>query len=321
VSIIRFEDKSYQAQDGESLLDCLLRHELEVPNSCRNGICQTCLMRAVQGTPTAASQKGLKPALVQQNCFLPCSCVPTGDMEVALPNTAVVQRDTEVIEVKHFTQNIVRLRLARPQGFDYCAGQFLTLFHPDGHGRSYSLASLPELDRDLEFHVRRYPDGQVSGWIAEQLQPGDRVSISEAIGECVYIPGSPDQPLLLVATGTGLAPLYGVLREALHRGHEGMIKLYHGSRTQEGLYLHRELHQLAQGHPNLSYIPCISGSDIPDGVEEGRANEVALQQNPDLKGWRIYICGAPDMVYATKRSVFLAGASMQAIHSDPFVYH
>lgn len=318
---IGFEGKRYPSQAGESVLDCLLRHELEVPNSCRNGICQTCLMRAVTGTPPEAAQKGLKPALAQQGYFLACSCVPTENMEVALPNTAVFRRDTVVTDVHHFTSNIVRLRLARPEGFDYCAGQFLTLFHPDGHGRSYSLASLPEQDRDLEFHVRRYPNGKVSSWIAGQLQVGDTLSVSEAIGECVYLPGTPDQPLLLIATGTGLAPLYGVLREALRRGHTGMIKLYHGSRTQEGLYLHKELHQLAQSYPNLSYIPCISGADLPDGVEPGRANEVAMKQNPDLKGWRIYICGVPDMVYAAKRAAFLAGASMQAIHSDPFVYH
>ena len=318
---ISLEGVSYQSQTDESVLDCLLRHELEVPNSCRNGICQTCLMRAVKGTPPQTSQKGLKPALVAQGYFLACSCVPVEAMEVVLPNTTAFRRDTVVSEVHHFTPDIVRLRLKRPEGFDYCAGQFLTLFHPNGHGRSYSLASLPQLEDYLEFHVHRYPGGKVSGWIASELQTGDRLSVSEAIGECVYLPGVPDQPILLIATGTGLAPLYGVLREALHRGHTGVIKLYHGSRNQAGLYLDKELRQMVQDHPNLDYIPCLSGADQPAGVEKGRANEVALAQNPDLKGWRIYLCGVPDMVYAAKRAVFLAGASMQAIHSDPFVYH
>jgi len=321
VAEIVFEGQRYESQEDESVLDCLLRHELEVPNSCRNGICQTCLMRSVRGNPPQASQKGLKPALAQQGYFLACSCVATQEMEVALPNTAVLRRDAVVKEVHHFSPDIVRLRLARPNGFEYCAGQFLTLFHPDGHGRSYSLASLPELEDDLEFHVRRYPGGQVSGWIANELKAGDGVSVSEAIGECVYLPGNPEQPILLIATGTGLAPLYGVLREALHRGHHGNIKLYHGSRHQEGLYLHKQLHQLTQSNDNLCYIPCLSGDERIDGVEHGRVNEVAIRQNPDLKGWRVYICGAPDMVYATKRAAFLAGASMQAIHSDPFVYH
>ena len=160
---ISFEGVSYQSQTDESVLDCLLRHELEVPNSCRNGICQTCLMRAVKGTPPQTSQKGLKPALVAQGYFLACSCVPVEAMEVVLPNTTAFRRDTVVSEVHHFTPDIVRLRLKRPEGFDYCAGQFLTLFHPNGHGRSYSLASLPQLEDYLEFHVHRYPGGKVSG--------------------------------------------------------------------------------------------------------------------------------------------------------------
>lgn len=318
---IVFEGQQYQLQDGESVLSCLLRHELEVPNSCRNGICQTCLLRAVSGKPTETAQKGLKPALVQQGYFLACSCVPSQNMEVVLPNTTAFRRETVVSEIHHFTPDIVRLRLSRPEGFDYCAGQFLTLFHPDGHARSYSLASLPELDKALEFHVRRYPGGQVSGWIATQLKPGDSLSVTEAIGECVYLPGAPEQPILLMATGTGLAPLYGVVREALKRGHRGPIQLYHGSRHPAGLYLHKELLQLAQAHPNLNYIPCLSGAHQLDGVEYGRVNEVAMRQNPDLKQWRVYICGVPEMVYAAKRAAFLAGASLQAIHSDPFVYH
>jgi ferredoxin-NADP reductase/ferredoxin len=321
VPAICFEGKNYRTLNGESVLECLLRHELKIPSSCRSGICQTCLMRAMRGTPPEAAQKGLKPAQVQQGYFLPCACIPSEAMEVAMPDTAGLRHDAVVTDIFKFTTDIVRLRLTRPKDFIYRAGQFLTLFNPNGQGRSYSLASLPGSEDHLEFHVRRYPGGQISSWIAEELRLGDTLSISEAIGECIYLPEMSEQPMLLIAAGTGLAPLYGILRDALHRGHNGIIKLYHGSRTRAGLYLHRELCQLTQSYPNLQYIPCLSAADSPNGFERGRANEVAVAQNPDLMGWRVYICGLPDMVSAAKRAVFLAGASMQAIHSDSFFYH
>lgn len=321
---IQFEEKIYQSNTDESVLDCLLRHDQDVPSSCRSGICQTCLMRAVEGTPSAPSQKGLKPALVEQNYFMACSCVPTGDMKIALPNTATFRKKTRVLAIEHLSPSVIRLMLAVPDDYQYCAGQFLTLFHPDGHGRSYSLASVPDKHHGMEFHIHHYPNGHVSNWIATQLQVGDSVEVSEAIGECVYIPGTPEQPLLLIATGTGLAPLYGVLQEALHREHNGIIKLYHGSHSVDGLYLVDELRLLAERHKEFTYVPCVSGDitskTTSEGFAHGRANDIALQQNPDLKNWRVYLCGVPAMVNATKRAVFLAGVSMQAIHSDPFVY-
>lgn len=318
---ILFEDKIYQSNTDESVLDCLLRHGQEVPSSCRSGICQTCLMRAVDGALPEQAQKGLKAALVEQRYFLACSCIPVSDMSVALPNTATFRKKTVVQAIERLSPTVIRLLLARPDDYQYCAGQFLTLFHPNGHGRSYSLASVPDKDHGLEFHIRHYPNGQVSEWIATQLKVGDTVDVSEAIGECVYIPGSPEQPLLLIATGTGLAPLYGVLQEALHREHSGIIKLYHGSHSPDGLYLVDELRALQDQYKEFTYVPCISGDTAVNGFIHGRANEIALQQNPDLKNWRVYLCGVPGMVNAAKRAVFLAGASMQAIHSDPFVYN
>lgn len=318
---ISFEQQVYESEPEESVLDCLLRHALEIPSSCRSGICQTCMMRSVDGAPTAASQQGLKPALIEQDYFLTCSCVPEHDMAVVLPNKAAFQVNTTVKGIIKFTEEVVQLSLARPEGFEYSAGQFLTIYHPDGQGRSYSLASVPGEDEDLQFHIHTFPDGHLSRWIADELQPGDSVAVSEAIGGCVYASTSLDQPILMIATGTGLAPVYGVLKDALHRGHRGEIKLYHGSRAQDGLYMADELRRLAQQHPNVTCVLCLSGDDVPDGFESGRANDVALSQNPVLTDWVVYLCGMPEMVNAAKRAAFLAGASMRDIYSDPFVHN
>jgi ferredoxin-NADP reductase len=246
-------------------------------------------------------------------------------MEIQRPEAGSTTDESTVVAVDHLNPEIVRLRLQRPDAYEYHPGQFLNLYNPQGTSRSYSLASVPSEDDFLELHIRRIPGGQVSDWAYNTLKAGDSVTLSQATGDCFYLPGRAEQPLLLIGTGTGLAPLYGILREALRQGHSGPIHLYHGSRaldghaTPHGLYLVDELRQLAAEHANLHYHPCVSSGTAPEGMREGRANELALADHSDLGGWRIFLCGQEAMVKTTKQKTFLAGANLQDIYADPFV--
>ena len=180
------------------------------------------------------------------------------------------------------------------------------------------MASIPELGEELFLNVRKVPGGLVSGWVFENLKAGDDITISEATGDCFYVPGMPEQNILLIATGCGLAPLYGIIRDALLHGHQGKLSLYHGSYDNAGFYLVDELRNLAQTQSNFSYVPCVSDGEAPAGYAPGMVLDVALADNTDLSGWRVFLCGNPDMVNAAKRQTFFAGASMSEIHVDPF---
>jgi ferredoxin-NADP reductase len=79
------------------------------------------------------------------------------------------------------------------------------------------------------------------------------------------------------------------------------------------------MRQLAQQHQNFHYTPCLSGNQVPEGFASGRANEMALAAIADLKGWRVFLCGHPDMVNQMKKQAFLKGASMADIYADAFV--
>lgn len=317
--MIVLDGKKYQSNPGESVLDCLLRHGVDMPYSCRGGVCQTCLMRAVRGEPEAAAQKGLKPAMVKQKFFLPCSCDASQELEIAFPDSGAFRFQTTVLSKDRLSKRIVRLRLQRPQGYDYYAGQYLTLYNSEGVGRNYSLASLPVLEPFLELHIRIVKGGRVSEWILNAVNAEDEVTIGQAIGNCVYTKDDMEQPLLLIGTGSGLAPLYGILRDALHQGHRGPIALYHGSGNREGIYLGEELRTLASHHANFTYIPCVSQGDAVDGFTAGRALDIALGDHPKLQGWKAYLCGDAEMVKAASRAVFLAGVSLKDVYSDAFL--
>jgi NAD(P)H-flavin reductase/ferredoxin len=315
---IVFEGKDYQCEPGESVLDCLLRQGVSVNYSCKAGVCQSCMMVAEEGEPTPASQVGIKETLKASQHFLICSCMPETDMLVAVPDRAGRVFETTVLANEPLSTDVVRLRLAQPEGYGYLPGQFLNLTNNAGVIRSYSLASVPGVDDFLELQIRQVPDGRVSNWAAT-LQAGDAVTISQSAGECSYMPGREEQPLLLVGTGTGLAPLIGIARDALQQGHTGPIHLYHGSSTPEGLYLVDELRAMDKANADFHYHPCVSRGTPPEGVCPGRAADMALQDFTKLSGWRVFLCGREDMVKALQKKTFLAGASMSDIFADPFV--
>lgn len=314
---ITFSEVEYSCNAGETVLESLIRQGAEPPSSCRSGSCQTCMMRAVEGTPPPDSQKGLKPTLQHRGFFLACICKPETDMSVALAGAEALPRiTTTVIDKKELTPELLRLRLRPEAAFEFQAGQFINLHRPDGLIRSYSIASLPS-EEVIELHVELIPNGKMSGWLHDQVNLGDPLTIDGAHGDCFYLGEKPQQNLLLIGTGSGLAPLWGIARAALEHGHQGEIHLFHGSRSAERLYLVDELKALAEAHSNFFYTPCVSG-DNSQGFTAGRANTVALQQFPKLNGWGVYLCGHPEMVNNTKRDTFLAGANFQDIYADPF---
>ena len=309
--------QSYECGEN-SVLDCLTAQGVPVPSSCRSGICQTCLMRAVEGEVPELAQKGLKPTLEAQHYFLACSCYPQADIEVVLPEAGLNKFAARVVSVEYLNTDILGIKLNPSRALDYRAGQFINLYKDETTARCYSLASVPGLNELLYLHVRKVPGGLVSNWLFENLKAGDNVEISEATGDCFYVPGNAEQNIMLIATGTGLAPLYGIVRDALQNGHKGKLSLYHGSYDTSGFYMVEELKKLAQLHDNFNYVPCVSDGASPAGYAQGLVLDVALAENPDLSGWRVFLCGNPNMVNAAKKQTFFAGASMREIFADPF---
>lgn len=314
---ITYQGTSYPCQPEETVLDTLLRNGFEVPNSCRAGACHTCLLHCVNGEVTGASQQDLKPAQQRLNHFLSCQCVPETDIEVSLPDDEDVFISVRLIDKQQLSPSVWRFRFETAVPMFYHAGQFVNLKNKDGLIRSYSLSSLPNEDDFLEIQVRDVPDGKMSQWLINEFSPGMHVELEGPNGHCFYT-NAPEHSLLMIGTGTGLAPLYGIVRDALHQGHYGDIYLYHGAACVEDLYLHQTLGDLARKHDNLHYFGCVNGAPDSHSVINGHAPDVALAEHKSLRGWKIFLCGAPEMVQKTSKMAFLAEASLKDISSDPF---
>jgi NAD(P)H-flavin reductase len=164
----------------------------------------------------------------------------------------------------------------------------------------------------------------MSGWFHQEAAVGDRVSVLGPSGECFYVPGREEQPILLVGTGTGLAPLYGILRDALRQGHRGPIHLFHGALHTGGLYLVEELRRLAARHSHVEYTPTVlHGNELKgsesSGIAVGALDHVIFNRFPKLSGWRAYVCGDPGIVQTLRKKLFLSGMSMREIYADAFL--
>lgn len=319
---IYFDDTDYPVNPGETVLETLTAAGKEIPNACRSGVCQSCLMQAKAGEIPPAAQQGLKDTLRASGHFLACQCQPIADMEVVVAGEAAAEEiPVELADIEWLSPSVMRVLLEPKQPFEYKRGQFINLIREDGVRRSYSLAGGEPGNPMLELHIRHIPGGRMSDWLVRrpERQP---LHIQGPLGSCFYTDKQVGQPLLLIGTGTGLAPLYGIVNDALMAGHTGPIHLYHGARKAEELYLVDQLRALADQYANLHYTPCVlEPSDKPSSAQwaTGRVDEIGFSRHGNLKGWRCYFCGNPDLVTRLRKQAYLGGASLKEIHADAFL--
>ncbi|WP_198266552.1 FAD-binding oxidoreductase [sulfur-oxidizing endosymbiont of Gigantopelta aegis] len=314
---ISYQGVKYAQLQDETVLETLLRNNINVANSCRAGACHICLMHCVKGEVNESAQKDLKPTQKRLNHFLACQCQPEQDIEVALPDDEDVFVSAHLVEKEQLSPMVWRFRFETPVPMFYHAGQFINVKNPASDIRSYSLASLPSEEEFLELQVRNVPDGKMSQWLVNELSVGMHLDIEGPNGHCFYSDDA-EQSILMLGTGTGLAPLYGIVRDALHQQHKGEIHLYHGAVNIEELYLHDALTALAQAHDNLTYHACVHGVEDLEGISSGHAPDIALANHKSLRAWKIFLCGSAEMVQKVSKLAFLSGASMKDILSDPF---
>jgi len=316
---IKFDGNDIHCTDGESVLDCLLRGKIKVNYSCKTGTCQTCLLQAENCAIPAGAQTGLPKNLVIQNYFLACLLYPDSNIDVSSATPSDLFRPATVTEKNYLTDEVLQLLLKPDEKLEYYPGQFVNLKAESETVRSYSLAGNPDESDLLELHIKRMRNGKVSNWLFDELQVGDEIEYQGATGNSFYAKEDLEQAVLLIGTGTGLAPLLSIVRYAISRGHRGEIVLYHGSRHSSGLYLNDQLIQLAKTVENFTYHACLSGKiDLNDALQ-GRASDLALQHHKELTGWQVFLSGEPEMVKDAQQRCYLAGANLDEIHTDPFI--
>ncbi|MGY4531161.1 NAD(P)H-flavin reductase/ferredoxin [Pseudomonas sp. TE3786] len=296
---------------GSNLLDSLLAAGIAVPYSCRAGSCHACMVHCLQGEVLDDKPEALAATQREQGWRLACQCRVVDDLAVAVFDPLRDGLPATVASVDWPSPNVLRLRLQAERPLRYRAGQHLLLWTADGIARPYSLASLAGEDPWLEFHIDCRQNGAFST-AARQFKTGDSLRLGELRGGALhYDPDWQHRPLLLMAAGTGLAPLYGLLREALRQDHQGNIRLLHVAAHSSEHYLAAELRALAASHPQL-HIELVQAAELPAALAELR---LVSRQTLAL------LCGQPASLETFSRRLYLAGLPRNQLFADLFLPH
>ncbi len=326
--------------DRLRILEAALDAGVPFPHGCGSGECGTCKCRLLEGevkhdrhSPDALSEEEAEAGLI-----LACRSRPLTDVRVqwlsdSSPAT-MVKHDAVVGRVEPASHDVVLLtvQLRPDQSFPFRAGQFAKLRFGQLPARSYSMASQPG-ESELVFHIRLHPQGRVGQFVARELRPGDPVEVRGPFGEA-YWQGSAKAPtqgpngqaaeggghdraahLLLLAGGTGMAPILSVLDAALRDGHDPrQIDVYHGVRTPSDLYAGRALHQRASDF-GLRFVP-VYAEGGPGRT--GMLHDAVGQDFTDLGASLIHVAGPPPMVDAVRGVAQRRGAAPERIRADAF---
>ncbi|MFC3941656.1 hypothetical protein CCU68_34645 [Pseudomonas gingeri NCPPB 3146 = LMG 5327] len=306
---LRVGERAWSVAIGSNLLDALNQAGVRVPYSCRAGSCHTCLVHCLQGEPLDRQPQALTPVQRERGWRLACQCQVQEDLLLEVFDPLRDGVAAHIAELDWPSPTVLRLRLLPERPLRYRAGQHLVLWTTLGVARPYSLASLPEEDRHLEFHLDcRQPGEFVDA--ARRFSIGEVIRLGELRGGALhYDPDWHARPLWLLAAGTGLGPLWGVLREALRQGHEGPIRLVHLAHDRHEHYLAAELAGLAAAHDNLT-VEYLDGAELPEFLAKLR---LVSRQTLAL------LCGAPASVEAFAKRLYLAGLPRNQLLADVFL--
>lgn len=330
-------ERGFGVAPEQSVLEAALAAGLRLPHGCRGGHCGACRARLLAGRVRYPQGEplGLSPAEAAEGYVLLCRARALGDLcleitELRRPEEAAVKRlPCRVEAVRRLGHDVVAvsLRLPAAESLDFEPGQYVDVLLPGGRRRSFSLASLPEESRRLELHVRRVAGGEFTERLFAPEAAGTLLTLEGPFGTLHYRAPPPAEerrvPMILVAGGTGLAPLHAILRRLLRRGVARDIVLYWGVRGEADLYAHEALLALERAMPALRYRPVLSEAPAGWPGRRGWVHEAVLAEaaGPNgLAGRDIYACGPPAMIAAVRRDFPRHGADPGRLFVESFDY-
>jgi NAD(P)H-flavin reductase/ferredoxin len=322
-------DITFECEPGASVLDAAETSGWSLPYSCRKGVCDSCVGVLVDGS---AESRGVRVTGPAERVLL-CQAKPLGPVTIR-PRRIVSsgpplrkKLTATVYRVRRPAPRVTVLELRFPIGrrAPFRAGQYLNVFLPDGDARPYSLANSPQHNDAAELHVRTEPGGRFSEQIAASLRCGDRLTVETPFGE-VFAPEGPQgegheiRPLILLATGTGFAPMKSIVLDHVYRRMSRPVHLYWGARTAAGLYMADLARHWEQRYDWFTFTPVLSR---PGSFWEGRTGYVQdalLADRGDLQNHEVYACGSEAMTAAALATLSReAGLPEGQFHADAFV--
>ena len=311
--LIRLENsgREFEAADLEYVLDAAERAGVNLPYSCRDGICGTCKARLSAGLVDHGSYaaSALSEQEREQGYFLMCCSTAQTDLLVDAPveelgfSPGPMTLACKVRRIEHPVEDVAIVYLDLPAGatFRFRAGQYVEVIMADGLRRSFSVANAPHDPATVELHVRHVPGGRFTPRLFRELGAGDALTIEGPRGG--FYLRKEIRPVILLAGGTGFAPIKSMVLYAMRHKLRGPATFYWGGRRPQDLYMTQLPAQWAAEYPGFHYVPVVSEARAADAWQgrTGLVHEAVMADFPDLSGHDVYACGVPAMIHAARR--------------------
>ena len=325
--------RSFTVERDEAMLPAALRQGIGLPYGCRDGACGSCKSRLIEGRVIhgAHQLKALSVAEEAAGLILTCCATPQTDCVVearSVPGAGehpVLKMPSRLLSLERPSHDVAVLRLQLPanQNLQYRAGQYVEFILRDGARRSYSMANAPHAlgsPPAIELHVRHMPGGKFTDHVFGALKEKDILRMEGPFGS-FFLREESDKPMILLASGTGFAPIKAIVQQLQHKGIQRPAVLYWGCRRRADLYQHDWCLQAAAEMPQLRYVPVLSEPTADEGWagRTGFVHQAVMADFPDLSGHQVYACGAPVMVESAQRDfVARCGLPPDEFYADSF---
>ena len=325
--------QTFTAQRDEPILLAAIRQGIGLPYGCKDGACGSCKCRLLEGRVIHGvhQQKALSDDEEAHGFILTCQAAPQTDVVLearTVPGAGdypVRKLPSRVLSIDKVAADVAILKLQLPatDPLLYRAGQFVEFILRDGARRSYSMANAPHLQGDkpaLELHVRHLPGGKFTDHVFSAMKEKDILRVEGPFGS-FFLREESSKPIVLLASGTGFAPIKAILEHVIWKGSQRRIELYWGARRRADLYMHEWAEAAAKQLPNMHYTPVLSEPAEGDAWHgrTGFVHQAVMHDHPNLIEWQVYACGAPIMVESAERDfVARCGLPDDEFYADAF---
>ena len=323
------ENIEFSCEPQQSVLDAALEQGITLSYGCRNGMCGSCKGKVLsgqieypEGTPGGIDDEEIK---LGEALF--CKAVPSSDLDIRVqviatePEIEVKTLPARVSEISYLADDVVRLMLQLPavETFNFRAGQWVYFVLKDGRKRAFSIANAPNEQNTLELQIRHAIGGVFTDYVFNQLEVGALLQIEGPHGTFYF--QQDERPILLVAGGTGFAPIKGIFEEMIEQGVNRPIHLFWGSRAKKDLYQESLVQQWVQQH-GIKYTPVLSDADGEDNWSgaTGFVHQAVLESYAEMSDFAVYMAGPPQMIESCKKSFVDAGLDEARLYFDSFDY-
>lgn len=320
--------RQFAVPENTTILSAAIQAGVNLPYGCKDGACGTCKCKKLSGdvqhdtySDNALSAQELVAGYV-------LTCRATASTDVVLESRHVTDSTTPPIKkmpvrvaaLEQLSADVMRVQLQLPAHnvFEYFAGQYIEFILRDGARRAYSIATPPHLQSTspgIELHIRHMPGGLFTDHVFDGLKEKEILRTEGPFGS-FFLREDSQKPIVLLASGTGFAPIKALLLHMLHQGVTRSVSLYWGGRRPADLYMDAWLQTLVQQMPHLTYIPVISDAAPEDNWtgRTGYVHQAVLDDFADLSGHEVYACGAPVVVNSART----AYTSQRSLPEDAF---